>query len=377
MLIDIDADIENAAPNLGGAEWSALNNLALGAREGNHMILSTKRTAAFLSNHSHIGERERAFFRTLETRHSTLVSARSIVQTRISATLNQISDIRTSGSSTIIEVPLSFFARSSAIQPAILLGENLDDCALLIEIARAFAHVTGYKSVRTAFEKRPGGGDTTSDVARQLLEEDKRILLVYVDSDRITPKDRLGSTALKVQRVYNEIGPVWSKLFILACKDLENLLPGRFFQEKFSGHPDHSAATDFLENLEQKSLFDSRLYIDIKKGLLLEELLHPARTPNDFNDVWDPVIQAIATSDISTNPLAKDCARNRQCKERQACSCKLAGANNTNLLSEGAALYSKNQREYWISMKGKLRAAIEEVGRAAFDWGCAMQRQSS
>jgi len=274
-----------------------------------------------------------------------------------------------------IRLPLSFFATTAAIQPTILLAENLDDCYLIYEMARALARSIGLGSVKTTFDNRPGGGSTTHQVAEDLLNLMNRLLIAVVDSDKETPGGAIGNTARDTRKVFHDLSPEIGQLVIVRGRDLENLLPDAFYRDNFIHHVDHGQSAAFITALESAGCGLARLHIDIEQGLTLNVLLREAGVPNDFENVWGKVVIAVSGQQLPASQGCVACALAGYCANPAACGCVLTRGNSMDLLSIGAEAWRRNGREFWRTLPHCIESAFMEVARAAFDWGCASSLQ--
>jgi len=377
MLIHLDDSLRSHLDTLTGGEWDALNNLALAAREGNHFLLAPRPLTELLALRPQLGIRERALYRTLNARYTTIAGMTSQVQIWVRVSHNIIAEQVMIGQSREIRLPLSFFSTTTAVQPAILLCENLDDCYLIYEMARILARTLGLGNVRTVVDRRAGGGATTADVAEDILVAGDRLLVTIVDSDRETPGGSLGETARTTRRVFSERSPAVGELVIIQGRELENLLPDEFYRSEFGHHVDHGESVDVITALEAVGCGVARLHIDVKEGLKLEAILSQESVPDDFVVVWGLVVVAVAERRLPVNESCVACAAAGQCANPQACTCLLTGANRMNLLALGAEAWRENGLGLLRTLPHCLESAFTEVARAAFDWGCAASLQSA
>lgn len=377
MLIQLDDSLRESLAELTQPEWDGLINLAVAAREGHHFVIAPRALAETLSRQATLGVRERTLYKALKDRYSTLAGMVNQVNFRVRVTRDSVPDRVVRGSVVEITLPLSFFSSITAIQPAILLCENLDDCDLIYEFARAFAHTARLGAIKTSLEKRPGGGSTTANVAHAILRDCKRMLVAVVDSDRESPGGALGSTAAETRRIFDSCRLATGELIILKARDLENLLPDEFYRNEFSQDGDHSGSVAFLTALADSNCGSARLHIDVKNGLVLGDILTGPNRPQDFDSVWGVVVNRVAERRIPCSEECVTCAGAESCRSPDACGCILTRSNSSKLLSRGSVGFRRNGRDWWRALPNWLRAPASELARTVFDWGCAGPFQPS
>ncbi len=377
MLIQLDDSLRGSIEELTQPEWDGLINLAVAAREGHHFLIAPRALAETLSQQAALGLRERTLYKTLNDRYSTLAGMANQVSIRVRVTRDLVAERVARGAIVEITLPLSFFSSTTAIQPAILLCENLDDCELIYEFVRAFAHAERLGAIKTSLEMRSGGGSTTANVAGAVLSAGKRMLVAVVDSDRESPGGALGGTASNTRREFNHWGLATGELIILNGRDLENLLPDEFYQNEFGQDADHGNSVAFLTALADSNCGTARLHIDIKKGLILKDILVRANPPQDFHDVWGTVVNRVAERRLPCSEACVTCAGADSCSSPEACGCILTRSNSANLLSRGSEGFRRNGLDWWRTLPTWLKPPASELARTVFDWGCAGAFQPS
>jgi len=377
MLIQLDESLLGSLGELSQPEWDGVINLAVAAREGHHYLIASRALAAALSHKTEMGPRERALYKALSDRHSTIAGMASQVRMRARVTRDLVAERVTVSGITEIRIPLSFFSSTVATQPAILLCENLDDCNLIHEMARLFARAENMGAIRTNLDMRSGGGSTTADVADGILANGRRLLLTVVDSDRETPDGALGDTAKSARSVFRERNLATGEILILDGRDLENLLPDEFYRSEFENDLDHSVSVAFITALDGAGCSGARLHIDVKKGLTLDKLLMRKNPPQDFQAVWGVVAVRVSQGGLPCSAACVACASAASCLNPLACACILTQPNGGALLSRGVQAFRQHGREMWRTLPGCLKSAVNDVARSAFDWGCATAFQPS
>ena len=377
MLISLDESLVEGVGAFDAVEWDALNNLAVAAREGRHFLLAPRSLAASLAEHPMIGARERAFYRMLSERFSTLAAVTAAVSISIRVDRDSAPNRIVIGDRVQIRLPLGFFRTTRSVQSVILVAENRDDCVIIYEMTRAFARTKRVAAVQTSLEFLPGGGSQTYEVADDVLRAGERLVVVVVDSDRETPAGALGDTARNARRIFRERDRAFAELLILRARDLENLLPDDFYTLELGADQHHRDSIAFITNLNGAGCETARLHIDIERGLRLRALLHPERAPDDFADVWGPVVSALRDSKLPSTIGHRQCAKDELCGENGDCNCILTRENGADILPMAEVSFQRRGRELWESMPKFMESAASEMTRLIFDWGCASTPQAS
>jgi len=276
------------------------------------------------------------------------------------------------GSVEEIRVPLNYFSTTTSIQPTIILCENLDDCELMVEMAKLYARNENFAGLKVKLDRRPGGGSTITPTAESILSEGERLLLTFVDSDRKSPAGSLGKTALEAKKKFDTLQPLLAQLVILDAKDLENLLPDEFYRTEMEKHLDHAKSSVFLGALAGVGCHHARLYIDIKKGLKLGQLWDSDYLScPDYDAVWGVLIEKIIEEKIAVSQQCRNCADSGKCCIPKTCACLLTCGNSLTLLKLGSESWRRNGRDLWKTMPDSMLSAVKKVSRITFEWGCA------
>jgi hypothetical protein len=377
MLIQLDNSLLDSLWELTEPEWDGLHNLAIAAREGNHYLIAPRELAQSLSHAARLGLRERTLYRVINERYSTLAGMAHQVSFKVRVARDIVADRIVAGRNVEITLPLSYFSSTTTIQPVILLCENLDDCKLIYEFVRTFAHAERLGAIKTSLDMRPGGGSTTADVAESILRPDRRMLVAVVDSDRESPGGALGGTALNTRRVFANWQRATSELIILKGRDLENLLPDEFYRTEFGQDSVHGGSVAFIAALVGSNCGSARLHIDIKKGLMLKDILKRPNPPQDFEGVWGAVVTSVAKGRLPCSEACVGCADAGSCSSPNACGCILSRSNSADLLSRGRVGFQHHGRQWWRTLPDCLKSPLSELARTVFDWGCAGSFQST
>ncbi|WOE68756.1 hypothetical protein RZR97_06445 [Hydrogenimonas thermophila] len=166
-------------------------------------------------------------------------------------------------------IPYKYFLDSSHWQKTSIVGEHIsNDIKVYKNLFTKYYQTVHKLKFPYYFDNRHGGGSPIKEVLEDFCqEEDKSFHLFLVDGDRESPqKSGMGSTAKGINNSYKKcqqskkVNHYKSKLKILEVKELENLIPIHWFEEK----DNEFYKTYRLLLSEDISIFK---FFDIKKGV--------------------------------------------------------------------------------------------------------------
>lgn len=158
------------------------------------------------------------------------------------------------------------------------LSENLDDINFYLFIARYYCHKMHIPHQRIGFHTENGGGNTTCDVFKKCVSQDKNLVLCISDSDKKYGKTRdypaepaIGDTLKRIQAKAKEIDALAEHLpyhlFPLHVHEVENLIPFQLLQSlSQKSLPDILPKLGYVLQLQSIKNGEPLLYYDYKKG---------------------------------------------------------------------------------------------------------------
>lgn len=151
-------------------------------------------------------------------------------------------------------IPLGLFSEPDRLLASELICENENDFCVLTELSGIYLR-RRFQGFKLSLRSRPGGGSTTAQVLRSSLREPNPITLCVVDSDQNRPGGAVGNTARLCQREL--AADDWRvRLHVLACRELENILPTEILFDLFRGdHANISLFREFSAVPEEVALF--------------------------------------------------------------------------------------------------------------------------
>lgn len=227
----------------------SLHNLFLGFEEGNLILSLSPELLDFLDAGLDDTLSKRVINRL---QHSVLAHYNVLWQTKI-----VLNDPDTDNH----ELPIDFFKSTSAIQPPILLCEDLDDTRFYFALCKEYYGID-YLNTRNA---RGGGGSSTADNLEQIVNNKDSFCLCIVDSDIKYPGSKDGGT---YEAIVNKglISYPSYEVYKLSVHEIENLIPidiiGKHIKKKEN--------CEFSKRLKAIDINGDVLkYYDIKEGIKL------------------------------------------------------------------------------------------------------------
>ena len=186
---------------------------------------------------------------------------------------------------------------SGHLQETTFIAENLSDAYIYEHGSKSFLILKKlYGEYDIKFRQLNGGGNTTIDVFKKELE-DERFLLCLLDSDKKHPKGKLGDTAARFNDIKHGYGEGYY-LEVLECTELENLMPYKLVKEVISRYK-----AETLDGFE-KVTSDLRKYSDHKKGLTIQDALTLDETHKHPH--WAKLIEGLDLTDGIICPALGD-----------------------------------------------------------------------
>lgn len=267
----------------------------------------------------------------------------------------------TSGPHIIMRARLDWFSDSVAVQTPLLLCENGDDSRLYMLFAEALISRRRWKT-QIALTVRGGGG---SDVAAQLRSDEcaRRMLLCILDSDRKRPEGALGATAKAALGVEMD-DKALSRLEVLDCRELENLIPWPVVVECMMkpGSAQREAVAE-IENARDRSAAAFWDFVDLKEGLTGYDAFSPAVDKNTRH-FW------LSSGLVRSHDCSEGDVR---CEARRACKCvALPGLGEAVIRRVIEHLERMSAVKLAEALKLDDAPALNRVAELVASWGCSL-----
>ena len=338
----------------------ALDNLATAHREGKHLVIADRKTSKKIARCSRLSENKRNVYKHLSNQATqNFRSYPSVVKRYIEVNPCLEPQVVENSGQQIIKVPPRFFNDSESVQKTILLGENLEDAVFYETIAKVYLR---WKRINAQIEcdRRGGGGNTISREYINIQKLNKRFCLCIVDSDKIAPNGNLGSTA---SRLRNSDDPtcIKTQIFILDCRESENLIPNSILSKLYPGNQEKLEALNIIESIS----LEVRYFLDIKRGTYLNRIIDERNS--QIKNFWSAKIpQILNISDRINN----SCQTNWQCSSNSGeCQCKISLGFGDKTLSKTVEYLNDNTpNEIARIVDRSMRSEWEQIGQVVMDW---------
>ena len=243
-----------------------------------------------------------------------------------------------------------------------LLTENLDDAHFFMDyLLPYYQRKSKIRHVRVNSRNLMGGGDTTEEVYKEEIKEEKRLILCITDSDyKYKGSTSLGSTASKVQRQYC-LNPFNAGFYSMQyVREVENLIP-------------HSIILNNT-NLKHHFLIVHSLkfdfsYFDMKDGIKEYQLIDPHQFA-----YWK---QEFANTPLESklNRLYRDKLSSKETSTGIHKDDKFVDGFGSNILKQSIDLLGKNLPKVEDSdLSDSQRHEWFNIGREILCWCCCYEK---
>lgn len=249
MVFELTDSLKNDAVINDAIMRQSLHNLFLGYEEGNLLLSASQELLDFLYN----GLNDTLSRRVINYLNNHINSHYDVLwKTKVVLENPNYDDH---------EIDICFFKQSSAIQPPIILCENLNDTKFYFALCREYF---GDIYINTK-NGRGGGGSSIADNLEDIINKCDRFCLCIVDSDVKYPGAPDGGTYAAIM---NKNLPVLSTycIFKLSVHEIENLIPIDFFCKHISDKRIKKVAIR-LNSIDKQG--DIIKYYDFKEGIKL------------------------------------------------------------------------------------------------------------
>lgn len=179
------------------------------------------------------------------------------------------------------EISISFFTKTSSIQPTLLVGENMDDAHFYYKLVSYY-----YPQENIKCRKDYGGGSSSFDKLENIINNERSFCLGIFDSDIRYPGCPDGGTYKKVWDIYknSEVNIFVEKLEV---HEVENLIPFSFLIKNTKA----PSTRKFLENLRKKKMLENIMpYYDIKAGISRKQINSDRNYYNFAETIYDALV---------------------------------------------------------------------------------------
>lgn len=377
MLFEIDESVsELLSSEVGELDRQAIQRLAVAAMEGNHRLTGRRKVLQRLAETPGIAPRESAALIRAASKvaEDGQLPRKLKVFGRVVSSTDENPTAHIIGRQRIITFPLRWFDNTAKIQPVILLGENLSDVSVYQMVGEVGTVLARYGYLILSVSRQQGGGSTIGQVLGDVAAA-SAICICIVDSDKVCALGTEGGTALSVARFRDCATFPLIDVLLTHGRDLENALPNSFYRSSYGAGSRHEQMTDVLIELSIRGEHELRRHIDVKKGLVLRDLLGymPGSPEEAFWSNRLPTLLAIRGINATMLP----CTSSGVCGalRRSDCTCRVVNGNTDDILKTFADAYRGYDR---FALARQLDDSVsgewESLGSAIASWCCGDSR---
>lgn len=250
-------------------EIDGLENLLQSGAEGTHLPFANRATLYEILDIPGLGARALGYIKKCISQFSFLASFENRLAHYVVVRSGCSQAFR--GRTGNWVVPLNKFCNSHNCLRIVVLGENLNDARIYLNLSKLLSkHQELISYFNFSFDFESGGGHTTGDVLIEKIEQG-RFVICLVDSDKASENSPIGQTANKCQ-IELDSDVIWrAYLIILPAKSIENILPTGLVRLAVENGQTLSVASKvdfFIAN----DLADIVSYVNLKKGTHLSDV---------------------------------------------------------------------------------------------------------
>lgn len=363
MLIWLDESVLSADLSLDVDACQGIGAIFDSVFRGEHYAIGSRKTLNTLAQSTFLSAATKAVISTVYSNLSTTGAIAESINTRLEITHGAGSE-PVIKSANVWVVPLRYVG-INGLRKTVLLAENLLD-------ARAFEHAAQHYQVsnqisgRICLEKILGGGSTTPDVLKNLVESEKRLCLCITDSDRFCPDDDMDLTAKKCRKIAKGKAAIANHIDLIV-REIENAIPLVLLGEAVP--PTHQKQWDWHVNRLIALHPEAHRYCDMKLGTTRRKIYsYPADSQRKV--FWESVENTLTSSAaLKQNYHVGECPKS----PNEHCECYVTYGFGENLLSKMLEyLDSKSPHASEKQTRNDpLRELWMEIGKWVYEWACA------
>ena len=283
MLIKLDDSIMNME-ELNNNIKDSLDNIALSMREGNHIVIASKKVLHYIIKIKGLEKKTISTFNYILKNRTTI----STVMKRVEAfilVVNNTGDITRCTdreNKVVFKVPIEKFKVYDRLSPSMIVSEDESDCDFYKGICQKYIKEKNIGLQINLKEVNGGGGKTGVNYEKHLTKYGEK-LLVIVDSDKKHKNDDIGDTAREVKKKYDLNKDKYiTDMYILSVREKENLITPKMYK-LCSNSLNSLKSLELLQYIEGNSMLKNLYYYcDIKDGITYNELFNDIENSNSF-----------------------------------------------------------------------------------------------
>ena len=365
MLLELSDDI---LTELDEQERLALELIIHSRRLGYHLLWGSDDLFRHLPDVvTSLSESARATLRQAWARQVQKADLRDSVKCLVTISRAAEPRARTLGEVTQVTLPLSHFRDLCTPAESVVLGENVYDARLAIQMARYYQEAHGLLGAKLRYRADGGGGSTTAETFRG-YRDDPRFCICIVDSDAVAPDAPVGRTATGVMALKRQ-GKPWAQVVILPCRTAENMLCNRMLRIALGRKQEIVERVTELEVLGGVEILRQvRDHCNIKKGTSLKWVY--SLEEEVARRFWLRVV----AMQHEVFALQRECTECEECLEPTHCQCWIIRGLHGKVLPRCVeAIEGMKPTEVSSALCEATRPHWTHIGGVVFSWICGTQ----
>ncbi len=304
MLLILQDEVANVScTNL--PQMESLECILMSVHKGKHFLLTSRKVQKWLSsNNEYFSLPAQGVIKKLKHLITNYGELPKIVDTKIIVGIKQKGFARNMNGTWFVD--LGSFQTHNIYDQISLISEHLHDCRVYKASAESY-RISKKLAKYTAISCRSilGGGGTTATVFKNEIENEMRITLCIVDSDRKAPSGPVGGTANNCRSVTDRANSIVD-LIILEARELENVVPNRLVRDAFL---DSDVEFNTIDRMETIGGLDQAFnHVDYKKGTCIQWVNEKLGTDFEAKNFWENLYSRFHNAGIISDPIGFYCA---------------------------------------------------------------------
>ena len=376
MIIEIDESITNLPEIIEGKEDSyaifALELIGHSIVCGYQAIIGNRNVFDFLTSYTPLSIPSRNAYKLIFIDYSKVETIKNLTKAPYGFSVLRLvygqSEPVILISESIICVSISFAGNHTFLgNKSCIMGEDRSDGVFFEILAKKYlwAKCKLPESYIT-LEIRGGGGSQTGINHAELCKEQSNMCICVVDSDKVSPKSPIGSTAGKcveeLEHVNMSGGKYLGKLVILQCREIENLIP---LEVMVSIHQNQQMKQLLKSISQDHDLLECYAFIDIKRGIFIKSIIEAYKYDPTFSKPLEGFL-AITSRCLG----ARECSRtwDNLCNHCQIIT------GQANILTKVTEILLQDRKTDWFRLDIRDSSTLLDqetlrVGKCVAEWG--------
>lgn len=270
MLLYIDNTFVTEIQKNNKTAIEALNLIALGRKQGNHLLLAERSNLKVIRDCEYVSEDTKRVFTFLYENfpNFAIIKSKLTFYIKIISGTKHMSLVK-SDLQHICEISYDYFQDLKIITETVVIGENQSEIEFYKYIANHCKQNRDLSSLPLKCQSRMGGGNTTHTVYSNEQDQEQSFCLCYVDSDKKYPNAQVGDTLKAVRKADNPC-KLLSKLYELKVREIENIIPINILEKVIDLDINHKNGLLTLKKVLKSENYKDLFFLDFKNGISIK-----------------------------------------------------------------------------------------------------------